>query len=282
VSLVDGTIDSGDLSKLVGQRGCLLLVFLAIFVLMRRSSSRVIALVLAAGVVLSACSSTDRSAAPAEEEVVATEQVTESVEEFELESDSDVALDQETVLDSESDFPSQSVGGFTPDTKTCPEKSSFTFVKKIVNETPLPLVLSAGEYTCNDWSGVSTPGRAFNDLLLKPGESTSVRLEMADNVSRKWTLAVRQDGAGGYLGTIRITVPPAPEFLFHKVNMSGAQYTSAPEGHGRLVSHCDVLDLARTNELDTPGSEWNWIHVYYMLSFVVFDGNVAAASNCNS
>jgi len=45
-------------------------------------------------VVLSACSSTDRSAAPAEEEVVATEQVTESVEEFELESDSDVdALD---------------------------------------------------------------------------------------------------------------------------------------------------------------------------------------------
>jgi hypothetical protein len=63
--------------------------FLAGFVRMRRSSSRVFALVLAAGVVLSACSSTDRSAAPAED-VVATDQVTESVEELELESDSDV------------------------------------------------------------------------------------------------------------------------------------------------------------------------------------------------
>jgi hypothetical protein len=81
---VDGTIDSCDPSKLVGQRACLLLVYLAIFVLMRRSSSRVFALVLAAGVVLSACSSTDRSAAPAED-VVATDQVTDSVEELDLE-----------------------------------------------------------------------------------------------------------------------------------------------------------------------------------------------------
>ena len=65
------------------------LVFLAIFIFMRRSLSRVIAVALAAGVVLSACSSTDRSAAPAEEEVVATEQVTESVDELEIETDSD-------------------------------------------------------------------------------------------------------------------------------------------------------------------------------------------------
>jgi hypothetical protein len=57
--------------------------------LMRRSSSRVIFLALAAGVVLSACSSTDRSAAPAED-VVATEQVTESVEDLDLEPESDV------------------------------------------------------------------------------------------------------------------------------------------------------------------------------------------------
>jgi hypothetical protein len=246
---------------------------------MRRSSSRVFALALAAGVVLSACSSTDRSAAPAEEEIV-TEQVRESVEELELDSDSDVALDQETELDSESDLLSQSAGGFTPDTKTCPEKSSFTFVKKIVNETPLPLVLSAGEYTCNDWSGVSTPGRAFNDLLLKPGESTSVRLEMADNASRKWTLAVRLDGAGGYLGTIRITVPTTLAIMEHSVNMSGAQKTDAPEGSGWSTRYCDLLDLARTNEPDTPGSKWNWNLTDYMLSFVVFDGNVAALSNC--
>jgi hypothetical protein len=248
----------------VGHEEYLPLDFPAIFVFMRRSLSRVIAVTLAAGVVLSACSSTDRSAAPAEEEVVATDQVTESVEELELESD---------VL-------SQSVGGFTPDTKTCPEKSSFTFVKKIANETTLPLVLSAGEYTCNDWSGVSTPGRAFNDLLLKPGESTSVRLEMADNASRKWTLAVRLEGAGGYLGTIRITVPPTPAFKEHSVDMSGAQETEAPKGHADGTRNCELLDLARTNEPDTPGSKWTWNLTDYMLSFVVFDGNIAALSNC--
>jgi hypothetical protein len=68
--------------------------FLASFVRMRKSSSRVFALALAAGVVLSACSSTDRSAAPAEE-VVATDQVTESVEQLASESEPVIDADQD-------------------------------------------------------------------------------------------------------------------------------------------------------------------------------------------
>lgn len=215
---------------------------------MRRSSSRVIALALAAGVVLSACSSTDRSAAPAEEAGPL----------------------------------SASVGSFIPDTKTCPEKSSFTVKRKVTNELPFPIVLSAGEYSCNDWSGVSTPGRAFNNLLLGPGESKSVTLEAADNVARNWTLAVKQDGANGYLGKLRMTIPIAGALglEYTSVRVADSRKIPAPEGSGRNTEYCDVLDLSRTNEPNTPGSRWDWYFPYDMVSFVALDGSVTAVSYC--
>jgi hypothetical protein len=59
-----------------------------IFVIVRRSSSFVLAIALFSGVVLSACSSTERSAAPPEE-IIASDQVTELVEGAESESDSE-------------------------------------------------------------------------------------------------------------------------------------------------------------------------------------------------
>lgn len=214
---------------------------------MHRSSSRVIALALGAGVVLSACSSTDRSAAPAEEAGPL----------------------------------SASVGSFMPDTKTCPDKSSFTVQRKVTNELPFPIVLSAGEYSCNDWSGVSTPGRAFNNLNLGPGESKSVILEAADNVSRNWTLAVRQEGASGFLGTLRMSIPVATLGLYAtSVKVADSQKIFAPDGSALKTEHCDVLDLSRTNEPNTPGSRWNWYDQYDMVSFVVRDGYVTAVSDC--
>jgi len=221
--------------------------FPANLVLMRRSSSRVIALALAAGVVLSACSSTDRSAAPAEDAGPL----------------------------------SASVGSFVPDTKTCPDKSSFTVKRKVTNELPFPIVLSAGEYTCNDWSGASTPGRAFDNLLLGPGESKSVTLEAADNVTRNWTLAVKQGGANGYLGKLRMSIPVATLGLgSNPVMVADSRTIFAPEGSGRYTERCDVFDLARTNEPNTPGSRWNWYFSEDMFSFVVLDGSVTAVSVC--
>jgi hypothetical protein len=86
----------------VGQLGGLSLNFSTIFKPMRRSSSRVIAVALAAGVVLSACSSTDRSAAPAEVDVI-TEQVTESVEELASDSDADAPREGEASPELEGD-----------------------------------------------------------------------------------------------------------------------------------------------------------------------------------
>jgi len=210
--------------------------------LMRRSSHRVIALALAAGVVLSACSSTDRSAAPGED----------------------------------AGPMSASVGSFMPDTKTCPDKSSFTVRRKVTNELPFPIVLSAGEYICNDWSGASTPGRAFDNLLLGPGESKSVTLEAADNVTRNWTLAVKQEGANGFLGKLRMSIPIGEDY----VTVAGSPTIFAPEGSGLFTERCEVLDLSRTNEPNTPGSRWNWYFPYDMVSFVVLDGSVTAVSFC--
>jgi hypothetical protein len=85
---------------------------------MRRSSIRVIAVALAAGVVLSACSSTDRSAAPAED-VVATEQSTESVEELVNEPELAEEADQE--LASESDVDELDAGEAQPELDGAPE-----------------------------------------------------------------------------------------------------------------------------------------------------------------
>ena len=168
-----------------------------------------------------------------------------------------------------------------PDTKTCPDKSSFTVQRKVTNELPFPIVLSAGEYSCNDWSGVSTPGRAFNNLVLGPGESKSVILEPADNATRNWTLAVKQEGASGFLGKLRMSIPistgngdTAP------LNVAGSRKMTAPAGSGYQTDYCDVLDLSRTNEPNTPGSRWNWYFPYDMVSFVALDGSVAAVSYC--
>jgi hypothetical protein len=168
-----------------------------------------------------------------------------------------------------------------PDTKTCPDKSSFTVKRKVTNELPFPIVLSAGEYSCNDWSGVSTPGRAFNNLVLGPGESKSVLLEAADNVTRSWTLAVRQEGASGFLGRLRMTIPISPLSLqTTSVKVADSRKILAPAGSGFYTEYCDVLDLSRTNEPNTPGSRWNWYFPYDMVSFVALDGSVTAVSFC--
>jgi len=98
----DSATDPCYPTKQVGQLGGLSLKFPANFMLMRRSASRVIAVAFAAGVVLSACSSTDRSAAPAEDDVV-TEQVTEAVEELASEPEPVVEADQDLASDSDAD-----------------------------------------------------------------------------------------------------------------------------------------------------------------------------------
>lgn len=74
----------------------------ASFVFMRRSSIHFVSLVVAAAVVLSACSSTERMAAPVSEEIV-SEQVTAPLEEAPVDVDNVVAGDQEADPEAQAD-----------------------------------------------------------------------------------------------------------------------------------------------------------------------------------
>jgi hypothetical protein len=92
---------------------------------------------------------------------------------------------------------------------------------------------------------------------------------------------VKQEGANGYLGKLRMSIPistgngdTAP------LKVAGSRTIFAPEGSGRYTERCDVFDLSRTNEPNTPGSRWNWYFPYDMVSFVALDGSVTAVSLC--
>ena len=95
--------------------------------------------------------------------------------------------------------------GAMGDTKTCPEHSpSFTYRSKIVNELPSPIMLNAGKYDCNDWSGVSTPGKAFTGKIIQPGETMSFTLEPRRNVNRAWTMEFLGASGSTSFGTARL------------------------------------------------------------------------------
>jgi hypothetical protein len=91
------------------------------------------------------------------------------------------------------------------DTKTCPEHSpSFTYRSKIVNQLPSPIMLNAGQYDCNDWSGVSTPGKAFTGKIIQPGETMSFTLEPRRNVNRACAMEFLGASGSPSFGTARL------------------------------------------------------------------------------
>lgn len=85
-------------SKHAEQRGPLPVDSAARFTLMRRSLSRFVAWAIAVGVLVSACSSTDRMAAPVEEEVAVGDRLTDAAEEVPVEPDAAVVGDEEAVV----------------------------------------------------------------------------------------------------------------------------------------------------------------------------------------
>jgi hypothetical protein len=92
---------------------------------------------------------------------------------------------------------------------------------------------------------------------------------------------VKQEGANGYLGKLRMSIPVATlGFLSTSVRVADSRTISAPDGSGRYTELCDVFDLSRTNEPNTPGSRWNWYFPYDIVSFVALDGSVTAVSEC--
>ena len=97
-----------------------------------------------------------------------------------------------------------------PDTKTCPEKSpSFDWSGSILNRLPVAVSLAAGEYTCNDWSGVSTPGAVLDGKVLEPITTTyqnsfGFSLEPRKNTTREWTMQFAPADGGEPYGRARV------------------------------------------------------------------------------
>jgi hypothetical protein len=84
---------------------------------------------------------------------------------------------------------------------TCPEQSSFAFRGSFINTAPFEVTLSAprSKWDCEDYSGVSTPSAAFDNVTIRPGgwqTRLDYRLEIAAKLiySSYWTLNVRGDG----------------------------------------------------------------------------------------
>lgn len=97
---------------------------------------------------------------------------------------------------------------FVPDTKTCPERHSWTLEPIVIwNYLNYPVRVRAGDYICNDWSGVSTPGHVFNNVVVDTRSSfKSAQLEPADNVERNWTMEFSNANTGEQLATVRMAV----------------------------------------------------------------------------
>jgi hypothetical protein len=240
---------------------------------MRRSASHLIAVFVVVGVMLSACSSPDRMAAPPDDPLAGSQMTQEP--------ESEIDSDFEGETTSEIESLTSSVGGSLSRSRACPTQSSSASFWTVTNKTSIPIVLNADDYSCASWSGRSTPGNAFNNLALAPGESATVRLEYSVWTSDfRWTLGVLQQGTDEYLGRF------VTEFRIHQGKTLpasiGGEWVAAPTG-SQDGTKCSALKLGYTPQPETPGREWDGLNVRnQMVTFVVLGGRFSALADCEN
>lgn len=169
---------------------------------------------------------------------------------------------------------------FAPDSQTCPEKSpSYTYKTSIVNRMPFPIRLTAGEYTCNDWSGVSTPGHAFTGKVLQPGESLAFTLEPRKYTTRAWTLAFSEVDAGlAPFGAVRLRMPQTTLDLDRIEVPGGTEVTTNAIG----AKSCWIETMGRTEVPATPTSDYPGLFFEDgpTLGVISYNGRVAFIGHC--
>ena len=81
---------------------------------------------------------------------------------------------------------------------SCPERTSTAIRGSVFNAVPrsntLVFSVPQGSYDCSDWSGISTPGRAFDGMSLSPGYPEPFRLEYSGRLLKfggPWTMKVQ-------------------------------------------------------------------------------------------
>jgi hypothetical protein len=168
--------------------------------------------------------------------------------------------------------------GAMPDTKTCPEQSpSFTYRSKIVNRLPSPIMLMAGQYDCNDWSGASTPGKVFTGKIIQPGETLSFSLEPRRNVSRAWTMEfVGVSGSPSY-GTARLSIPVIA--YNDQIEVEGSTRVRRSKPNEEMS--CYLLAMEQTGAPATPEAEWPKYFWRVSLGLISRGGRVTLASMCS-
>lgn len=143
----------------------------------------------------------------------------------------------------------------------------------------MPLVLNAVDFSCESWSGRSTPGNAFNNMVLAPGQTERVRLEYSVWTSDfSWTFDVTRQDSGEELGRF------VTSFAIHQDNVmparTGGRRISAPPG-SQAGTTCNALGLGFTSQPDTPGQQWDDLNIRnQMVTFVNLNGRLTALGSC--
>lgn len=174
----------------------------------------------------------------------------------------------------------EAAAGFKPNDSTCaPQNPSYTYRNSIVNNLPFAIRLDAGEYNCNDWSGVNTPGMAFTGKVLQPGEVLPFTLEPVKYTTRWWTLAISPSNGGAPFGTARLTMPQT-SLDFDRIEISGAaQVFVYPQRQD--IDYCHVLTMNPTDAPATPAKDYPAYFIYSpALAVISHNGWVSLAGFC--
>lgn len=175
----------------------------------------------------------------------------------------------------------EAAAAFTPDKSTCaPRGPSYTYKAGLRNNLPFAIRLDAGEYDCNDWSGVNTPGVAFTGKILQPGEALSFTLEPVKYTTRWWTLSISPAGGGTSFGTARLKLPQTVIYEQDSIQISASQevFVSIP---GSVAYKCSLLPMSPTNAPTTPQREYpDYFIDATPLGVISYDGRITLAGHC--
>lgn len=166
-------------------------------------------------------------------------------------------------------------------THTCPPRNpSFTYKATIKNALPFPVMLRASEYDCNDWDGVSTPGRSFTGKVLKPGDKHEFILQPVKYTTRNWTMEfVGESGSPSY-GKVRLIIPQTG-LSWDRIEIEGATVGDRPSAQtGAGPKSCEFLPL---EAISAPETLWSQIDFFteVPLTLVSRGGRFALASVCS-
>lgn len=169
------------------------------------------------------------------------------------------------------------------DTRTCPPRNpSFTYDGAIKNHLSFPVRLLARDYDCNDWDGVSTPGRTYTGKVIPPGETQNFTLQPVKYTTRNWTMEFLEE-SGGRLGTARLKIPQRA-LSADAIQAEGATKQNAPppKTTGKRTDTCWLLPFVSAPK-GTPDTSWSEVDPFFdvSLSLIYYKGRITLASECS-